>query len=159
MRRDIGNYRLEIIVATLALLGVVLVVVGASLQDTLVNGAQNLVSDSTSAVQTFGQRLDGFLASRSAFDLIGIVLIVGAVIFLLWRVRYRVVHSTRWTAKACPACGGELTRVPRHALDRIAAVFLPVRRYACNNPTCGWQGLRISRGKRRKDGTNRSRHA
>ncbi len=158
MRRDISNYRLEIIVATLALLGVILVVVGASLQDTLVNRAQNLVSDSANAVQTFGHRLDQFLSSRSAFDLMGIVLIAGATIFLAWRVRYRVIHSTRWTARACPACGGELTRVPRRTLDRMAAVLLPVRRYACNNPTCGWQGLRISRGKRRKDGTQHSRH-
>lgn len=151
MRRDLSKYRLEIIVAVLALFGVLLVVVGASLQDAVVNQAQDLVSDSASVVQTFGQRLDQFVASRSLFDIIGLFVVVGAVVFLGWRFRYRVIHSPRWTARACPACGGELTRVPRHTVDRIAGVFLPVRRYACNNPRCGWQGLRISRGKRRKD--------
>lgn len=158
MRRGISNYRLEIIVAILALLGVFLVMVGASLQDTVLNRAQDLVNDSANVVQTLGQRLDQFLTSRSAFDLVGIALIVGAVAFFAWRVRYRIIHSSRWQAKACPACGAELTRVPRHFVDRIAAIFLPVRRYACNNPTCGWQGLRITRGKRRKDRAHGSTH-
>jgi hypothetical protein len=158
MRRGISNYRLEIIVAILALLGVLLVMVGASLQDTVLNRAQDLVSDGANAVQTFGQQLDQFLASRSALDLLGIALIAGAVVFFAWRVRYRIIHSSRWLAKACPRCGAELTRVPRNFFDRIAAIFLPVRRYACNNPTCGWQGLRITRGKRRKDRAQGSSH-
>lgn len=157
MRRDLGKYRLEIIVAILALFGVLLVTVGASLQDILVNQAQDLVSGSANVVQSVGQQMNQFLATRSVFDLLGIVLITGAVIFFAWRIRERVIHSARWTARACPLCGGELTRVPRHFWDRVAGVFLPVRRYACNNPTCGWQGLRITRGKRRKDHVHKSR--
>ncbi len=157
MRRDTNNYRLEIIFAVLALFGVFLVVVGAGLQDTVLSRAQNLVSSGATAAQTLGQRLDRFLMSQSVFNLLGIVLIVGAVVFLVWRARYRAIHSTHWAAKACPTCGSELTRVPRHTADRIVAVFLPVRRYACTNPACGWQGRRISRGKRRKDRTHSSR--
>lgn len=154
MRGDVGKYRLEIIVALLAVVGVVFIVVGGSLQNTVLNQARDLVSGGTNAVQTVGERINQFLATRSVFDLIGIALVIGAVGFLIWRVRYWVIHSSRWVAKTCPACGNELTRVPRRLLDRGVSLILPVHRYACNRPTCGWQGLRISRGKRRKDGAS-----
>lgn len=154
MRGDVSKYRLEIIVAVLAVVGIVFIVVGSSLQNTVLNQARDLVSGGTNAVQTVGERINQFLTTRSVFDLIGIVLVTGAVVFLVWRVRYWVIHSSRWVVKTCPACGSELTRVPRRTLDRGVSLILPVHRYACKRPTCGWQGLRISRGKRRKDGAS-----
>lgn len=41
----------------------------------------------------------------------------------------------------CPACGGPIERLHRHALDRWASAFRSVHRYHCINPACGWQGL------------------
>ena len=41
----------------------------------------------------------------------------------------------------CPACGGELTRVHRHALDRWVSLFRSVHRYRCLDPGCGWEGV------------------
>lgn len=41
----------------------------------------------------------------------------------------------------CPACGGELARVHRHALDRFVSMFRSVHRYSCLNPDCGWKGV------------------
>lgn len=47
------------------------------------------------------------------------------------------------TSDVCPRCGGKVLRVRRRLLDRLRSRFVePVRRYACRDIQCGWQGLR-----------------
>jgi len=41
----------------------------------------------------------------------------------------------------CPACGGVLERVHRHALDRFVSLFRSVHRYRCTDADCGWHGV------------------
>lgn len=45
----------------------------------------------------------------------------------------------------CPRCRLEMERVERHFLDRVISLAVPVRRYRCVAPRCGWEGtLRVS---------------
>lgn len=41
---------------------------------------------------------------------------------------------------ACPQCGGRLIRMTRRAMDRALSLFVPVRRYRCQNFSCQWEG-------------------
>lgn len=41
----------------------------------------------------------------------------------------------------CPACGGSLRQIHRHAFDRLITQFYRVHRYQCLNAECQWTGL------------------
>jgi len=49
------------------------------------------------------------------------------------------------SALVCPSCRQALQRRPRHFMDRVLALLTyratPLRRYACTDKACGWQGL------------------
>lgn len=53
--------------------------------------------------------------------------------------------------QACPECGGTVSRVHRHLVDRLVALFLRVHRYRCGSPACGWEGI-VSRPSRTAPG-------
>ncbi len=80
-------------------------------------------------------------------NLIGLVLVIGGVVFIGWRARVRFLNSTYWRAMTCPRCGSALHRVHRTPWDKaMGKTFLPhARRYRCERPECGWTGLRHSR--------------
>lgn len=40
----------------------------------------------------------------------------------------------------CPRCQGRAYRVPRRLVDRLISIFVPIRRYSCCSPRCGWVG-------------------
>ena len=40
----------------------------------------------------------------------------------------------------CPVCGTNLIRTPRRQVDRVVSLFVPVRRFRCQNFSCQWQG-------------------
>ena len=75
--------------------------------------------------------LGGFLRARTLSDLVGIVFLLVAVSIILWRLRWRLLNSPRFSARLCPACGGTLHRVHRRRLDRLVNILVPVRRRAC----------------------------
>lgn len=41
---------------------------------------------------------------------------------------------------ACPRCKGSVYRVPRRFVDLLLSVFVPVRRYRCDELGCSWEG-------------------
>ena len=42
---------------------------------------------------------------------------------------------------SCPECGGTgLVRVRRRFIDRVASVFLGLRRFRCTHAGCHWEG-------------------
>ena len=87
-------------------------------------------------------QLGAFVGRLGMFDILGVIFAVAGLVFVSWRVRVRFLASERWRARACPKCGGEITRIQRRPLDRILGkLFLPhARRYYC--PKCKWSGLR-----------------
>jgi hypothetical protein len=87
------------------------------------------------------------LIERSTLsDFVGLALLGIALVVVLWRIRWRLVTMPRFTTRLCPVCGSRLHRVHRHALDRVLDVFVPVRRYRCDNPECRWSGRRFGKG-------------
>ena len=42
---------------------------------------------------------------------------------------------------SCPQCGGEVSRVHRSVRDRIVGLLEDVRRFRCDKPDCGWEGI------------------
>lgn len=144
MRRIWRNYRFEIVLAVLILLGFFLLVERFNIRQTvwlwLSAAGRGVINGIAGAITG----LFDFLANRTASDLTGLGLIVVAAGLLIWRTRWRIIRSPAWSDKACPRCGQELHRIHRAPGDRLIGWFLPVRRYLCKNPDCGWTGLRIN---------------
>lgn len=66
------------------------------------------------------------------------------------RERTRVTPGTP-DAYTCPACEGtDLIRVRRRLIDRVASLFLGVRRFRCTHPGCEWEG-NLRKRKARRD--------
>ena len=60
--------------------------------------------------------------------------------------------------RACPCCASDLFRVQRRWIDRLISLYLPVHRYRCIGPGCGWIGNLCARPLGdfgRTDGTSR----
>ena len=49
------------------------------------------------------------------------------------------MHAELSDPNACPECGGELFRVDRRFIDRLLSLFIPVQRFRCTNPRCGYE--------------------
>lgn len=49
------------------------------------------------------------------------------------------------TGRSCPRCQRRTDRVARRWFDRILSLFMPVVRYRCASPGCGWEGLLMRR--------------
>jgi hypothetical protein len=129
MKRFTRKYRIEII-------AVIVVVIGAIL---VLDLSPILTTANRIVVLVFGR-----LTPAAA---IGLVLLVGALVFIGWRLRVRFLRSPVWRVSECPRCGSPIHRVRRTWLDRVASTLvLPhARRYRCSNSDCGWEGLRHSR--------------
>jgi hypothetical protein len=57
----------------------------------------------------------------------------------------RMVAKDPQEARTCPCCGRRTRRVRRHFTDRLRGLFVPMLRYRCEAPLCGWEGL-VRRG-------------
>ena len=143
MRRLLREFRVEIIAALLIVVGVFLLIEQIELRVVLLRLLLRIGSAiatvSTSSVQGLVNRV---LSTRPS-DLLGLTLIVLALLILARRVRWRLMHSEEWAGETCPQCGGPMHRSHRRPLDRLINWFVPVRRYRCKDPDCGWKGLRI----------------
>ena len=90
--------------------------------------------------------LEAAVQRTTLSDLTGLVLLAIALAVVTWRIRWRLLRTPRYTARACPLCGEDLQRSHRRRRDRIANLYVPVRRYRCRNRKCGWHGLRVGTG-------------
>ena len=92
----------------------------------------------------FSSWLLGYFERFTLSDLLGWALLLGVVVFVFWRVRYRYMRSRFYRSRECPVCGTEVKRVRRKSSDRLLSkvTFLPFHRYRCPNQDCTWTGLR-----------------
>ena len=151
MRRILREYAVEIIAGLIVLLGVFLVVGQVDMRATITNASQFIV-EFVRNIRASASGLEVSSAvSFSTSEIVGFLFIVFAVLFVLWRIRYRFLNSDRWQSVTCPRCGDEIHRIHRSRFDRfIGKIFLPYAgRYECMNEDCYWTGLR-RRGRRRK---------
>ena len=89
------------------------------------------------------------IARATLSDAIGYLLILTALVAILLRLRWRLMHAPSLTRIECPECGGEIHRVHRRTRDYLISLFMPVRRYSCSNSECRWRGIRLVPGSSR----------
>jgi len=140
MKRFLREYRVELVAALMALLGVFLLVERIQIRVTIFRTMLLAWRTISGAVGALVRAVVYRITHITVSNLIGLVLIVLSIVIVLWRVRVRLTQ--RLTGSTCPVCGGELRRSHRHWLDRLISLLLPVRPYHCRNRECGWKGLR-----------------
>lgn len=147
---SLRRYRFELIWLAVVALGVFLVLERMNIRATIIR----LIRDGVAGLMRIFGRVDDatlrLLSRVTLSDAIGFILIVSALIAIVLRMRWRLMHSSSLTAMQCPRCGGTIHRVHRRARDRVLSLVLPVRRYRCANTECRWQGIRVAAGGRRR---------
>jgi hypothetical protein len=138
------TYWVEILIVVGLILGVFLLFEQMNIRGTLLGWAVaagnlglNLVARFFDSLQSLGSRL-------GLSELIAIPMLIGVVVLLIWRIRWRLRNTPALVDTHCPRCGGGLQRVHRHSIDRAISIFVAVRRYRCTNRDCGWSGVRVS---------------
>lgn len=137
------DWWVEILIGVLVALAIFLLVERINIRQTLRawlvalwQGLQDLFSGLTRAVIGRAQNL-------TFSDLVAYALLFVAVCLVLWRTRRRLMTLPRFTALKCPRCGSGMHRVHRRWHDRLVDLYVPVRRYQCEDPDCRWRGLRV----------------
>jgi Zn-finger nucleic acid-binding protein len=143
MKRFFKEYAIELIAGGFILLGLLLLVARFEFRASFMNVLTGLFSGILSVLNRILSKISSRAAVLTASDALGILLILLAVGFIIWRVRHRFITDRRWEIDTCPQCSGPIMRVHRNWLDRVLGVtFLPeARRYRCMDPQCGWSGL------------------
>jgi hypothetical protein len=147
VKKLFAEYRLELIAGMAALVGVILIGLRDRVVNLLKQGYDQLVDILDMLNHALRSDLPRYLQALSIFTVIGWLLVLLAVVFVVYRVRYRFTYSDRWRASECPRCGGRLQRIHRNFIDRLLArTLMPeARRYQCEDDNCRWSGLRRRR--------------
>jgi len=145
VRRIWQDWWAEILIGVLVALAIFLLVERMSIRQTLWRwllalwyGLEELISGLARAVLDRVQH-------TTLSDLLAYCLLLLAASLMLWRTRRRLMTLPRYTTLRCPRCGSEVHRVHRHWHDRLLDLYVPVRRYQCEDPDCRWRGLRVKR--------------
>jgi len=138
-----SEWRLELVVGLIVAIAIFLLVEQMQIRETLASWLRSAVEGTTDFLGRAGESMVAVVRSTTLSDLVAYLLLFTAALLVTWRVRWRLVHTPRFTTPECPRCGGELYRVHRHTIDRLLHLFVPVRRYRCRDHACGWSGLRV----------------
>lgn len=144
-RRIWQDWWVEIVVGFLILLAIFLLAERMNIRETLYGWLLAAVNGLESLIAAFARGLVRFVQGTSLSDLVAYVLILVVVALLGWRTRYRVLTNPRLAQIQCPRCGSDLHRIHRRWHHRLLNLVIPIRRYRCKDPACGWHGLRVKR--------------
>ena len=139
LKRLLLGWRFELDTLLLFALGIFLLIEQYNIRATLWRMSKAVVGTATGAVRAIVDSI----AHTTPSDLTGMLLVVLSVGLVIWRFRHRLRTSPRWTSSECPMCGDSLHRSHRRLQDHFFNRIVPVRRYRCVNPECGWSGLRV----------------
>lgn len=147
MKNLFAENRLEFIAIVAALAGIILISLRGRAETLLEQGYDLLVNGLTVLNHALRTDLPRYIQDLPLSIVIGWLLVLLAISFAIYRVRYRFTVSERWQATECPRCGGGLQRTRRNSIDRfLSHTLLPsARRYQCENAGCRWSGLRRKR--------------
>lgn len=151
MKKFIREYLIELIALLFILLGIFLLFERMDIRETLYQAVLGLTDNLRTGLAEASSLGQSYLTGFGLSDLLGLALIILAVIFVLWRIRYRFIRSERWAGSYCPKCGGRIHRKHRSSVDRFIGkvLFQDSARYKCSNEECDWTGLR-QKGRRRR---------
>jgi hypothetical protein len=142
-RRFLRTYRFEIIWLVIVVIGVFLIFERLNIRGVLSAWLGRVSVVTLGGVDRLGDQIDAFLTRITLSDAIGFVLVMGALVAIALRVRWRLLHNPALALLRCPQCDGNIHRVHRHAVDRAISLYVPVRRYRCSSDSCRWHGLRV----------------
>jgi hypothetical protein len=145
-RSFLRKYRFEIIWFATIAAGVFLIFERLNIRSSIIGWLGWTAGAVLGGVGRLGAAAGALLARITLSDLVGSVLILGALAAILLRVRWRLLHHPVLTLLRCPRCNGPIHRIHRHAADRLISLYVPVRRYSCANNQCRWHGLRVGAG-------------
>ena len=137
------TYWVEILIAVGLVLAVFLLFEQMNIRVALVGWFSAVTGAGLSVATRLFDNLVGPRSRLGLSELIAIPMLIGVVILLIWRIRWRLRNTPALVDAQCPRCGGGLQRVHRHSIDRAISIFVPVRRYRCTNRDCGWSGVRV----------------
>ena len=143
MKRLLKEYRIEFIAGGVALIGIFLMIEPFDIREALLNTLTKLANNILAGLEGLVTRVNNRATVLSVSDVLGILLVLLAVGFIVWRIRFRFRTGKRWQSDLCPKCSSQIMRVHRNWLDHIlGATLLPeARRYRCVDSECGWSGL------------------
>jgi hypothetical protein len=143
MKRFIKEYRVELLAISIIPIGFFLVFERLEIRATLLAASKKAIHTVQWALKQVMEEIGNRAAVMTASDALGILLILLAAGFIVWRIRHRFQTSARWSIDNCPKCSNPIMRVHRTWWDRIlGATFMPhAHRYRCVDPQCGWSGL------------------
>jgi hypothetical protein len=141
-----SNWRVEVVIVAVVALAVFLLVERMEIRQTFLAWAHQGSRTARHLLEDMMHGLAAAVQRTTLSDLTGLVLLAIALAVVTWRVRWRLLRTTRYTARTCPLCGEGLKRTHRRRRDRIVNLYVPVRRYRCRNPECRWRGLRVWTG-------------
>jgi len=136
-------YGVEILITVALVLAVFLLFEQMDIRKTLMGWFSEVTVAGTNATTRLFDALVGFRSRLGLSELIAIPMLIGVLILLTWRIRWRLGNTPALVDTHCPRCGGGLQRVHRRFFDRVISIFVPVRRYRCPNRGCGWMGVRV----------------
>lgn len=142
MKHFIKEYAVELASAVLIIIGIFLVV-NFTLRDSILSALGKGINTVIGTMKQVPSDINSRAAGLSTSEVLGGLLILLAVGFIIWRIRYRFQTDQRWETDFCPKCSSLIMRVHRNLWDRILGVTLlpDARRYRCVDPKCGWSGL------------------
>ena len=144
------KYRFEVIWLFVVALGIFLIFERMNIRVSMIRWVTRGISVAMTAIGRTDDVIRAFIANTTVSDAIGYVLILGALVAIAWRTRWRLMRTPSWTTIRCPECDSEIHRVHRRVRDRFVGLLLPVNRYRCTNRECRWTGLRVAGSARRR---------
>jgi hypothetical protein len=134
------DYAVELGIGAAILIAVFLLLEPWNLRECLISLIKLLIGKITMSLNSF---IANFINRLSLSDAIGILILLGVTIVIIFRIRWRILNNDHFWSDHCPRCDSSgLKRVRRYWFDRLIGVFgIPVRRYRCSD--CKWRGLRV----------------
>lgn len=133
----------ELLWLAIAIIGIFLLTVYPQARAAMTSAAEQAVDTVTPTARQLRALLLTAVTTTTPVELFGLMLVLVGALAILYRLRWRLIHSQSLTEVLCPRCGGKIHRVHRHNVDRLVNRFLPVHRYRCWNDACKWEGLRV----------------
>lgn len=143
MKGFLKEFSVELSATGLGIIGFLLVIGRVNVLDLFKSGIvkfQNVIA-------SFFHSLSSALEKFTPTDLLGIVFILMALIFIFRRMQFRIAKKLVWSSSSCPVCGWDKHRVHRWPIDRFISALsgVPLHRYDCSNPSCNWTGLEFGK--------------
>ena len=137
----INGFKIELASLVLVMVGVFLLTEEMDIRSVLYRKMFSIIKGLSNLFGSMIATAKNYLQNIHPSDVIGIILILTAFGLMGIRIREYILKSGRFDIDECPVCGSDLERIHRKTKDYLITLWIPLRRYACQNNTCNWTGL------------------